>query len=51
VLATDAVMAEDIDVDATRRRLDEWEGKLEGEHDALAKAEIAKAMARISIVG
>jgi F-type H+-transporting ATPase subunit epsilon len=51
VLATQAELAGEIDVDAARRRLEEWQGKLQEDDDTLAKAEIAKAMARISVAG
>ncbi|HYJ60711.1 MAG TPA: ATP synthase F1 subunit epsilon [Actinomycetota bacterium] len=51
VLATHAELAGEIDVDAARRRLEEWEGRTDEEDDERAKAEIAKAMARIAIAG
>ena len=51
VLATQAEMADEIDVDAARRRLEEWQGKLQEDDDAVAKAEIAKATARITVAG
>ena len=51
VLATHAELAGEIDVDAARRRLEEWEGRTDEEDDDRAKAEIAKAMARIAIAG
>ncbi len=50
VLATQAEMQGEIDVEAARRRLGDWQGRID-EDDVLAKAEIAKAMARISLAG
>jgi F-type H+-transporting ATPase subunit epsilon len=51
VLATSAEIATEIDVEAARRRLDALQARTEDADDAVAKAEIAKAMARISIAG
>lgn len=51
VLATQAELATEIDVEAARRRLEEWQGKVQEADDALARAEIAKAMARIAVAG
>ena len=51
VLATHAEMAGEIDVDAARRRLEEWEDRTDEEDDDRAQAEIAKARARIAIAG
>jgi F-type H+-transporting ATPase subunit epsilon len=49
VLATQAEMADEIDVEAARVRLAELE-TMQNHDDVAAQAEIAKAMARISIV-
>jgi len=51
VLASNAELADEIDVDAARRRLEVLEGKVDSDDDAVAKAEIAKANARIKLVG
>ena len=51
ILATHAEMASEIDVDAARRRLEEWENRTDELDDDRAHAEIAKARARISIAG
>ena len=51
ILATHAEMAGEIDVDAARRRLEEWENRVDEEDDDRARAEIAKARARIAIAG
>jgi F-type H+-transporting ATPase subunit epsilon len=51
ILATHAEMAGEIDVDAARRRLEEWENRTDEEDDDRARAEIAKARARIAIAG
>jgi F-type H+-transporting ATPase subunit epsilon len=51
VLAAHAELAGEIDVDAARRRLQEWEERSQGDDDEVAKAEIAKATARIGLAG
>ncbi len=51
VLASHAELASEIDVEATRRRLTELENRTAEEQNGIAQAEIAKAMARISIAG
>ena len=51
VLATGAELAAEIDVEAAHRSLDDWQARIQEADDAVAKAEIAKAMARISIAG
>jgi F-type H+-transporting ATPase subunit epsilon len=51
ILATHAEMAGEIDVDAARRRLEEWENRTDEEDDDRTRAEIAKARARIAIAG
>ena len=51
VLASNAELADEIDVDAARRRLEALEGKVDSDDDAVAKAEFAKANARIKLVG
>jgi len=51
VLATGAELSSEIDVEAARRSLEELQGRVQEEDDAVAKAEIAKAMARISLAG
>ena len=51
VLASHAELADEIDVAEARRRLEVSEAQLEGEDDAAAKAEIAKANARIKLAG
>jgi F-type H+-transporting ATPase subunit epsilon len=50
VLATQAEMADEIDLEAARARLAELES-MQNHDDVAAQAEIAKAMARISIAG
>ena len=50
ILAAHAELAHEIDLAAARRRLDEWENRAAENDDGVAKAEIAKAMARISLV-
>jgi F0F1-type ATP synthase epsilon subunit len=50
VLATQAEMSGEIDVEVARRRLEELEGTADKD-DVVAQAEIAKARARISIAG
>jgi F-type H+-transporting ATPase subunit epsilon len=49
VLATHAEMADEIDVEAARRRLEEWEGKVAEHDDDLARAEVSKAAVRIAL--
>jgi F-type H+-transporting ATPase subunit epsilon len=49
VLAAHAELAHEIDLAAARRRLDEWENRAAENDDGVAQAEIAKAMARISL--
>jgi len=49
VLAAHAELAHEIDLAAARRRLEEWENRSAEDNDGVAKAEIAKAMARISL--
>ena len=51
VLAAHAELADEIDVAAERRRLDELENQIGEDDTGLAKGEIAKAMARIKLVG
>ncbi|HEX6844223.1 MAG TPA: ATP synthase F1 subunit epsilon [Actinomycetota bacterium] len=51
VLAAHAELAEEIDVLAARRRLEEWQNRLQEDDDGFAKGEIAKAMARINLAG
>lgn len=51
VLAAHAELSHEIDLVAARRRLEEWEGRSAEDNDGVAKAEIAKAMARISLAG
>jgi F0F1-type ATP synthase epsilon subunit len=51
VLAAHAELANEIDVVGARRRLEEWEGRLAEGNDGVAKAEIAKALARITLAG
>src|SRR5512141_107565 len=47
VLATHAELVDEIDMMAVRRRLEELQNRQEENDDQVAKAEIAKAMARI----
>ncbi len=49
VLATAAELASEIDVEAARRRLTELQART-GDEDEVAKAEIAKAVARVGAV-
>ena len=49
ILAAHAELAHEIDLAAARRRLDEWENRAAENDDGVAQAEIAKAMARISL--
>jgi F-type H+-transporting ATPase subunit epsilon len=51
VLASHAELADEIDVEAARRRLETFEGRQDLDDDAVAKAEIAKANARITLAG
>jgi F-type H+-transporting ATPase subunit epsilon len=51
VLATQAELAEEIDVDAARRRLEELRAGVAEADDDVAKAEVAKALARIDVAG
>jgi F-type H+-transporting ATPase subunit epsilon len=51
VLASQAELADEIDVDAARRQLESLEGRAQGDDDEVVKAEIAKATARIKLVG
>jgi F-type H+-transporting ATPase subunit epsilon len=51
VLAAHAELADEIDVMAARRRLEDWENRAAEDQNGVAKGEIAKAMARIKLVG
>jgi F-type H+-transporting ATPase subunit epsilon len=51
ILASHAELADEIDVQAARRRLEEWESRSAEENNGVAKGEIAKAMARIKLAG
>jgi F-type H+-transporting ATPase subunit epsilon len=51
VLATNAQLESEIDVDAVRRRLDELTSAAEGADDERVKTEIARAEARITLTG
>ena len=51
VLAAHAELADEIDLELARRRLQELKRAADGGDDAVAKAEIAKANARIKLVG
>jgi F-type H+-transporting ATPase subunit epsilon len=51
VLASQAELAEEIDLASARSRLEEWEGRAAGDDDEVAAGEIAKATARIKLVG
>jgi F-type H+-transporting ATPase subunit epsilon len=51
VLASHAELADEIDLMAARRRLEEWENRSAEDNNGLAKGEIAKATARIKLVG
>lgn len=51
ILAAHAELADEIDLAAARHRLEEWENRSAEDNDGVAKAEIAKAMARISVAG
>jgi F-type H+-transporting ATPase subunit epsilon len=50
VLASQAELADEIDLQAARGRLEEWEGRAASDDDGLATGEIAKATARIKLV-
>ena len=51
VLASHAELAEEIDLPAARGRLEEFESRADADDDDLAAGEIAKATARIKLVG
>jgi F-type H+-transporting ATPase subunit epsilon len=51
VLAAHAELAQEIDVGAARRRLEEAQNRLQEDDDGYAKGEIARAMARIDLAG
>ena len=51
VLASHAELADEIDLQAARGRLEELEGRADEDDDDLAAGEIAKATARIKLVG
>jgi F-type H+-transporting ATPase subunit epsilon len=51
VLAAGAELASEIDVEASRRRLEELRGRTIGQDDEAAKAEIAQAEARLELAG
>jgi F-type H+-transporting ATPase subunit epsilon len=51
VLAAGAELASEIDVDASRRRLEELRGRTVADDDEAAKTEIAKAEARLELAG
>ncbi len=51
ILASHAELVDEIDVAAARRRLEEWQNRTEENDDGIAKAEIAKALARIDLAG
>jgi F-type H+-transporting ATPase subunit epsilon len=51
VLASHAELESEIDVEAAHRRLSELENRTAEEQNGVAAAEIAKALARISIAG
>ena len=51
VLASHAELAQEIDLMGARRRLEEWENRAAEDENGVAKGEIAKAMARIKLVG
>lgn len=51
VLATQAELAEEIDVEAARRRLEELRSRVGEDDDEVAEAEMAKALARIDLAG
>lgn len=51
VLASHAELAGEIDLLAARRRLEEWENRAAEDDNGVAQGEIAKALARIKLVG
>jgi F-type H+-transporting ATPase subunit epsilon len=51
VLASQAELAAEIDVEEARRRLERFEGEAAEDDDEVAKVEIAKANARIKLAG
>ena len=51
VLASHAELAEEIDLSAARSRLEELENRAAEDDDEVAAGEIAKATARIKLVG
>ena len=51
VLASHAELAEEIDLSAARSRLEEWEGRAAEDDDEVAAGEVARATARIKLVG
>ncbi len=51
VLASHAELEDEIDLEAARHRVEEWENRVAEDTNGLAKGEIAKAMARIKLVG
>ena len=51
VLASQAELADEIDLPAAQRALEEWEGRAAEGDDDVAKDEIEKAMARIKLAG
>jgi F-type H+-transporting ATPase subunit epsilon len=51
VLASQAELADEIDLDAARQQLESLQGRAQGDDDEVAKAEIAKATARIKLLG
>jgi F-type H+-transporting ATPase subunit epsilon len=51
VLASSAELADEIDLVAARRRLEEAENRAASDDNGVATGEIAKAMARINLVG
>jgi F-type H+-transporting ATPase subunit epsilon len=51
VLASHAELEHEIDLEAARHRVEEWENRVAEDTNGLAKGEIAKAMARIKLAG
>jgi len=51
VLVAHAELEHEIDLAAERRRLEEWEGRAQEDVDGVAKAEIAKSLARVKLLG
>lgn len=51
VLASHAELVHEIDVAAARRRLEEYQNRVQENHNGFAKGEIAKAMVRIELAG